>query len=108
MKRSDPDFYELLGSARRSAVHLEMRDGYGLADEVEDFTAWRGGHRANRADRSVWWNPFHDAVADADADADAVGRGPWCGRAPRPDRLRSGQRVHPVRALPDHRERDGW
>jgi hypothetical protein len=69
MKQSDPDFFELLRSAHRSAVHLEMRDSYGLADEVEDFTAWRRGHRVNWADLSVWWNSFHAAVADA------VGRG---------------------------------
>ncbi len=65
MPQNEPDFYELLRSTRRSAVHLEMRDAYGLADEAEDFTAWRDGHRTDWADRSLWWNSFHTAVAEA-------------------------------------------
>jgi hypothetical protein len=32
-----PDFAELLGSAERSAVHLEMRDVYSVGNETESF-----------------------------------------------------------------------
>ncbi|PJN32385.1 hypothetical protein CG747_42585 [Streptomyces sp. CB02959] len=32
-----PDFAELLSGAQRTAVHLEMRDQYGVGDEVEDI-----------------------------------------------------------------------
>ncbi|MEV4037663.1 DUF6879 family protein [Streptomyces umbrinus] len=56
-------------TCRRSAVHLETRDVYGVTDEDEDFAAWRAGRRYDLADRSSWWNSFHDIVADA------VGRG---------------------------------
>lgn len=64
-----PPFAELMESCRRSAVHLETRDVYGVADEDEDFAAWKAGRRYDLADRSSWWNSFHDTVADA------VGRG---------------------------------
>ncbi len=38
MSRNDvPDFTELLRSAQHSAVHLEMRDIYGVGDEADDF-----------------------------------------------------------------------
>ncbi|KPI05895.1 hypothetical protein OK074_4385 [Actinobacteria bacterium OK074] len=36
-----PDFAELLGAARHSAVHLEMRDSYGVGDEATDFEEFR-------------------------------------------------------------------
>ncbi|MEV5377116.1 DUF6879 family protein [Streptomyces nondiastaticus] len=36
-----PTYKELLGSARHSAVHLEMRDGYMPSDPA--FAAWREG-----------------------------------------------------------------
>lgn len=32
-----PDFADLLGRARHSAVHLEMRDAYGVGDETEEI-----------------------------------------------------------------------
>ncbi|MFE7276318.1 DUF6879 family protein [Streptomyces sp. NPDC057623] len=41
MSQNDvPDFAELLRSANRSAVHLEMRDVYGVKDEAADFAAF--------------------------------------------------------------------
>ncbi|MFI9160745.1 DUF6879 family protein [Kitasatospora aureofaciens] len=43
MTQNVPDFSALLRGARRTAVHLEMRDVYGVADEA--FTgdgAWAG------------------------------------------------------------------
>ncbi|MEU1457190.1 DUF6879 family protein [Streptomyces avermitilis] len=36
-QNSVPDFAELLGGAQRTAVHLEMRDVYGVGDEVEEI-----------------------------------------------------------------------
>ncbi|MER7044360.1 DUF6879 family protein [Streptomyces jumonjinensis] len=38
-----PTFEELLASARHSAIHLEMRDGYMESDP--DYVSWREGHR---------------------------------------------------------------
>ncbi len=54
---------ELLGACKRSAVHLEMRDGYMRSAPM--FTAWQAGYRDDPADRSSWWRPWHDLVADA-------------------------------------------
>ncbi|MGX1472394.1 UNVERIFIED_CONTAM: hypothetical protein RKD50_001202 [Streptomyces canus] len=65
MPQSVPPFAELLASCRRSAVHLETRDVYGVAEEDADFAAWREGRRYDLDDRASWWNSFHDAVADA-------------------------------------------
>ncbi|MFK0290486.1 DUF6879 family protein [Streptomyces sp. NPDC090442] len=57
---------EGLASAQHSAVHLEMRDAYQPGDP--DFIAWRNGKRLDpTADRSTWWRPFLDAVAEATA-----------------------------------------
>ncbi|WP_274910922.1 DUF6879 family protein [Streptomyces sp. WZ-12] len=55
---------EGLASAQHSAVHLEMRDAYQPSDP--DFIAWQNGKRLDpAADRSTWWRPFLDAVAEA-------------------------------------------
>lgn len=54
---------ELLSSCERSAVHLEMRDGYMRSDPR--FAAWQQGHRFDPADRNSWWRPWHDIVAAA-------------------------------------------
>lgn len=37
-------FDALLASATRSAVHLEMRDLYAVAEEEEELRLWRSGH----------------------------------------------------------------
>ncbi len=39
-------FEKLLDSARRSAVHLEMRDVYAVDEEREHCDAWKRGARA--------------------------------------------------------------
>jgi hypothetical protein len=44
-----------------------MRDGYMLDDP--DYHAWRAGHRLDPEDRSSWWRPWLQNIADA------VGRG---------------------------------
>lgn len=58
-----------LAAARRSAVHLEMRDVYDVESERESFAAWRDGFRHDPADRASWWVSWHDVVATT------VGRG---------------------------------
>lgn len=62
-------FAELLADCRHSAVHLEMRDQYAIAEEDDEFAAWQRGARVDWQDRRAWWSPFYQAVADA------VGRG---------------------------------
>ncbi|MFF7633705.1 DUF6879 family protein [Kitasatospora sp. NPDC008050] len=41
MSQDVPDFSELLRAANRTAVHLEMRDIYGVGEEAEDFAHFR-------------------------------------------------------------------
>ena len=52
---------EMLGRCRRSAVHLEMRDGY-MLDEP-NYVAWRHGHRFDLNDRKSWWHPWFELVS---------------------------------------------
>ncbi|MFK0191367.1 DUF6879 family protein [Kitasatospora sp. NPDC090308] len=64
MQSNAPDFRTLLRETEKSAVHLEMRDQYSIADEVEQFAAWKAGHRYAMENRSEWWHPFHDFVVE--------------------------------------------
>jgi hypothetical protein len=41
--QSVPSFDELLSSAERSAVHLELRDSYAVAEEAEERRLWESG-----------------------------------------------------------------
>ena len=54
---------QLLSSCERSALHLEMRDGYSRTDPM--FTGWRQGRRFDRADWDAWWRPWLDIVVAA-------------------------------------------
>lgn len=45
-QNSVPSFAELIAGCHRSAVHLEMRDAYGVAEEAADFAAWKRGQPA--------------------------------------------------------------
>ncbi|NUK56820.1 DUF6879 family protein [Streptomyces lunaelactis] len=68
---SIPEFSELLADAKRSAVHLEMRDSYYSNPR---FEAWQQGHRTDWDDRASWWRPFHQQIADAVARGVSVRR----------------------------------
>ncbi|WP_405459673.1 hypothetical protein OG786_20870 [Streptomyces sp. NBC_00101] len=65
MPQTLPPFADLLANCRRSAIHLETRDVYGVEDEDEDFAAWRAGQRHTPENRGEWWNSFHSSVAEA-------------------------------------------
>lgn len=67
-----PDFPELLADCHKTAVHLEMRDAYGVDYETGDFAAWR---ETGRWDNPDYWRPWTDLVRDA------VGRGVHMRRA---------------------------
>ncbi|MFJ4596420.1 MULTISPECIES: DUF6879 family protein [unclassified Kitasatospora] len=57
---------EGLATAKVSAVHLEMRDAYQPSDP--EFIAWQQGKRLDpAAERSSWWRPFLDVVAETTA-----------------------------------------
>ncbi|OLT30617.1 hypothetical protein BJF83_07830 [Nocardiopsis sp. CNR-923] len=68
MTQNAPDFVDMLDACRESAVHLEMRDIYGMDDEMEGFERWkREGRREDWDDRDSWWHPFYQAIANATA-----------------------------------------
>lgn len=59
-------FAELLNSAERSAVHLEMRDTYAVAEERSDVARWNaGGWSYADAKRSLagWLSLVEETVA---------------------------------------------
>lgn len=69
-----PSFEELLGSARDSAVHLEMRDAYAVENESSPFAAWRAGERLNPDDRASWWRPWLTLIQETVARGVVVRR----------------------------------
>jgi hypothetical protein len=59
---AEPSIPDLLRACERSAVHLEMRDGYMRSDPK--FIAWQAGHRDDPADRESWWRPWLALIAE--------------------------------------------
>lgn len=58
MPQNVPSFDELLDGAQHTAVHLEMRDAYGVASEADDFAHFlRTGERDTDPD-SAYWAPW--------------------------------------------------
>ncbi|GGR03267.1 DUF6879 family protein [Streptomyces netropsis] len=74
MSQSLTDFSDLIRSVRESAVHLEMRDAYGVENEIEGFAAWKKGRRLNPDDRSSWWRPWLDLVQEVTAKGVVIRR----------------------------------
>ncbi|QIQ04516.1 DUF6879 family protein [Streptomyces liangshanensis] len=62
MSQNEPGFDELLAAAERSAVHLEMRDSYGVGDEADDFETWKRTGRRDIEPTSSYWTPWVDLV----------------------------------------------
>jgi hypothetical protein len=63
-----PSFSELIAATNASAVHLEMRDWYAVADEAEAFAQWRADQRArtteaDRESRRDWLNLIRASAA---------------------------------------------
>ncbi|MEU5440396.1 DUF6879 family protein [Streptomyces griseofuscus] len=73
MSRTDSAFTDLLARARHSAVHLKMRDSYGIGEEAAEFERWRSGWRPE-PNPETWWNDFHTWVRDAKARGVALRR----------------------------------
>ncbi|MFF4044573.1 DUF6879 family protein [Streptomyces sp. NPDC001816] len=57
-------FADLLASATRSAVHLEMRDTYAVDYESGPFADWRAGFQYDPDDRASWWRDWLSLVAE--------------------------------------------
>ncbi|GAA2135353.1 hypothetical protein GCM10009760_13810 [Kitasatospora kazusensis] len=61
-----PDFSELLAGAQHTAVHLEMRDSYGIAGEAADFETFRRtGVHPDLAPESEGWSGWVSSVRGA-------------------------------------------
>jgi hypothetical protein len=74
VSQSLTDFSDLIRSVRASAVHLEMRDTYGVENEIEGFAAWKQGRRLDPEDRDSWWRPWLDLVQEVTAKGVVVRR----------------------------------
>ncbi|WP_435643348.1 DUF6879 family protein [Streptomyces sp. H49] len=74
MPQSVPSFAELLDGAHESAVHLEMRDAYGVASEADLFTRWKETGEADIDPESPYWAPWTELVRRTVARGVAVRR----------------------------------
>ncbi|MFE3586480.1 DUF6879 family protein [Streptomyces niveus] len=66
MSQSVESFAEILAGVHRSAVHLELRDSYGVNNEADNFAAFRRGEWSEdleRADRQSWLSLVSEATA---------------------------------------------
>ena len=58
----EPTLEGMMRSCERSAVHLELRDGYTRHDPMLD--AWLAGKRHDPSDRASWWNSWLELVSE--------------------------------------------
>jgi hypothetical protein len=58
MSQNVPSFAELLDGAQQSAVHLEMRDSYGVAAEADALARWRATGEVDDDPESAYWAPW--------------------------------------------------
>ncbi|MFD7284052.1 DUF6879 family protein [Streptomyces sp. NPDC059862] len=65
MPSNEPTFAELLAGCTRSAVHLEMRDQYGVSDESDAFNAWLRTGQRDTDPTSENWAPWVDLISSA-------------------------------------------
>lgn len=69
-----PSFDELLSGAQRSAVHLEMRDAYGVTSEADDFARWKSTGERDSDPGSPYWAPWVTLIRSAVARGVVVRR----------------------------------
>ncbi|MGW4981937.1 DUF6879 family protein [Streptomyces mirabilis] len=74
MPSSEPTFAELLAGCERSAVHLEMRDGYAVDEEDADLRAWRRSGQRDADPTSAYWAPWVDLISSTVARGVTVRR----------------------------------
>jgi hypothetical protein len=58
MSQNVPSFDELLDGAEHTAVHLEMRDAYGVTSEADDFARWKATGERDTDPDSPYWGPW--------------------------------------------------
>lgn len=61
---SQKDWTEPFRNAQRSAVHLEMRDAYGVATEAAAFAHWRETGERDNDPESPHWKPWTTLIRD--------------------------------------------
>ena len=74
MPSSVPTIADLMADCTRSAVHLEMRDHYGVAAEEDDFRVWLESGRLDTDPDSPGWAPWVNLVSQAVARGVTVRR----------------------------------
>lgn len=74
MPSSGPTIADLFGRCVQSAVHLEMRDQYGTAQEAADFRVWLDGGSPDTDPCSPDWAPWVDLVSQTVARGVSVRR----------------------------------
>ncbi|MFF8646474.1 DUF6879 family protein [Streptomyces sp. NPDC015345] len=74
MPSNAPTIADLFAGATRSAVHLEMRDHYGVAAEADDFREWLDTGHLDTDPSSPDWAPWVDLVSQAVARGVSVRR----------------------------------
>ncbi|MGP4084190.1 DUF6879 family protein [Streptomyces sp. KR55] len=62
MPSNVPSFAELLDGAQRSAVHLEMRDAYGVASEADKLARWKETGEVDDDPESPYWAPWTQLI----------------------------------------------
>ncbi|AUY51405.1 DUF6879 family protein [Streptomyces sp. CB01881] len=63
MTQSGPSFIDLLKEVKISAVHLEMRDSYGVSDERADFERWQRTGERDVDPGSEYWGLWVEIVS---------------------------------------------
>jgi hypothetical protein len=74
MSQNVPSFAELLDGASESAVHLEMRDAYGVGSEAAAFARWEQTGEVDDDPDSPYWAPWTQLVRRTVARGVAVRR----------------------------------
>ncbi|MFC1403533.1 MULTISPECIES: DUF6879 family protein [Streptacidiphilus] len=74
MQQNVPNLGDLLRGTQRSAVHLEMRDSYGVSQEVEEFEHWKRTGELDLDPESDSWKPWSDLAREAVARGVAMRR----------------------------------
>lgn len=74
MPSNAPPIADLMNACTRSAVHLEMRDHYGVAAEAGDFREWLETGHVDIDPASPGWAPWVDLVSRAVARGVTVRR----------------------------------
>ena len=62
MTQNVPSFDDLLDGAQHTAVHLEMRDAYGVGHEADDFARWKMTGERDNDPGSPYWGPWVDLI----------------------------------------------